>query len=904
MHDFDNAPRPSRHASYNDIYDDAKDRNHSLSSQDVELARAAAGSDHQTSAWSGGHTPVFTEDFEEEQYPAAGPHVRKASDLSDFTLPKLPFALPTHHQQDSEKTKTLLTSGGSGRHSPEDFCPVVERPPVRLSVPSKSSTPSEIYDQAPRPRSISIIETPPRTSPSSVKTRSRNVSGASTLEFLTNGVVKPRHMKSTSSRFSFDMIGAANQEKLLEDRHRQKALERQNTSSIIDDEGQFDDFDYDGMLEDIDGLEESIPGINTDADGEDDLNGLEEDVPGVNADAETSLYEGEEMPGMQSGTQSYAATPEEERHVHNEIGGFTFHNLGLGLGFSTSASSLSPLSLETVSTPRDTDGDIIGFALSKESPGSTSRPITSPKLREEKSDLSSSPPKTSRIPYQMHQGYNNLIGIENRNTSTEPKATLDDDMYFNDGMIDIGDDEGEVLEFDETLFDNDDTDQYGRPLRPLYPLPALYSPPHISSEQQNTDILRVPSESSKRSSRNPLRLSIQSTKSVMFATTGSLHHSRIDEDSPMFQQPVSLTHDTLSAYQSALAAAAHEAAASGRFQRDSEDTHEVNAQAPAPPDDLEGLPRTLNDGVDDFDYEDALDDDAIIAEANAEALASDSDGFYGQEFGFYSAPTAGEALFANGGYFGPGVDGLTRSKSGRVIREPNLTPITERSEYSNRNSLMSLPPSAHGNGNIASPSLAQLSVMMGDYDEENMSLSALLKMRRGAWGGSQASVRSSNGDGSPLDAVAEEGSALSQYVWSPTSTLGQARRNSGFSISVSETSSASASPTLTLAEVAAKSSYISPPPPPANMMSSLHSRSLSPKYSGAIGMIDSSDRDRDNAFGKQGRSHRHTGSADSISYVKEEDPVKGERWVLERRRTAESGEIELLGRSVVDGGRI
>jgi hypothetical protein len=28
------------------------------------------------------------------------------------------------------------------------------------------------------------------------------------------------------------------------------------------------------------------------------------------------------------------------------------------------------------------------------------------------------------------------------------------------------------------------------------------------------------------------------------------------------------------------------------------------------------------------------------------------------------------------------------------------------------------------------------------------------------------------------------------------------------------------------------------------------------------------------------------------------------RWVLERRRTAESGEVEILGREVVMGGRI
>jgi hypothetical protein len=49
--------------------------------------------------------------------------------------------------------------------------------------------------------------------------------------------------------------------------------------------------------------------------------------------------------------------------------------------------------------------------------------------------------------------------------------------------------------------------------------------------------------------------------------------------------------------------------------------------------------------------------------------------------------------------------------------------------------------------------------------------------------------------------------------------------------------------------------------------------------------------------------HRHSGSADSISYQKDED-AGGSKWVLERRRTGESGEVEVLGREVVDGGRI
>jgi hypothetical protein len=49
--------------------------------------------------------------------------------------------------------------------------------------------------------------------------------------------------------------------------------------------------------------------------------------------------------------------------------------------------------------------------------------------------------------------------------------------------------------------------------------------------------------------------------------------------------------------------------------------------------------------------------------------------------------------------------------------------------------------------------------------------------------------------------------------------------------------------------------------------------------------------------------HRQNGSADSISYVKDEESG-GSRWVMERRRTGESGEVEVLGREVLEGGRI
>ncbi|OQO11065.1 hypothetical protein B0A48_05320 [Cryoendolithus antarcticus] len=116
----------------------------------------------------------------------------------------------------------------------------------------------------------------------------------------------------------------------------------------------------------------------------------------------------------------------------------------------------------------------------------------------------------------------------------------------------------------------------------------------------------------------------------------------------------------------------------------------------------------LSDDYATDDYADDFDDDDVIAAANAEALASDQDNFYGSEFGFYSRPARAnsgssknkdqsqqqqpEAM--NGGFFGTdGDDGTARD---RYQAEPNLTPITERSEFSTRNSFIGLGGVAGG----------------------------------------------------------------------------------------------------------------------------------------------------------------------------------------------------------------
>lgn len=879
VHDF-SVPRTRRNVSYNDFRTLDTTISNSRQFQRSPNGDINATDDPATSPWGGGnHTPVFTENFEEEQYPAAGLHVRKANDLTDLPLPKPPYAKgaqkpvePNSMSKSNEATQKQIQA--ARRISAQKSIPgIPDHPP---QVPPKEE--GELLHE-PRRVSIDPSPTPPKST-SSKKGRSRNVSEVSTRD-----AAIPKHMKSTSSRFSFDMIGAAEQERLLEDRHRKRALEKkaeQEEDDRLEDEFE-DNYDYDNM--DDDGLEERIPGINADLDDDDD--DLEERIPGVNAESD-----------------------DEDPYVFEEdsgnLAGFTFQQ-------SSGTIPLSPASPGMVSTPRDANGEVIGFAMTKNSPhvpqGVTQESTIGPP--------SASTDHTTEAITSGVQGLG-LEGVENKpevqvqqlprvdagiKEFPQPATLDDDDLYFDDGIIGGPGEFDDHVEFDESVFDNIDTDEYGRPLRSLSSLPTLYSPPTLTADPSPSFNKALETSGDAQDPLSPSSLPQTGSLAPQPSITGP--HPPNPPVAP------SLTQDTLAAYQSALAAAACNAAASGKFRRDSTPPN------PTPSEQGDPHPGLVTDSShtshyepfsptyeieDDFDYDDAMEDDAIIAAANAEALANDCDGFYGQEFGFYSAPAASEAEYANGGYFGPrGVEGINRSQSGRVVsREPNLTPITERSEYSNRNSFMSLSMPIHGPGSISSPGLAQLASMMRSPDYEgDMSLDALLKLRRGAWGGSQASLHSSNGSPRSVGGL-EENSPVGQLPpWAQGGTVGNPigsggghwRKNSGFSL-VSEAPSG--------VGTGVQSENNSVPGSPTMTMSMNH---LGPVKEDEKG-TDVPEKEKEKEKEKGVRKHRYTGSAESISYLKEDDPVTGERWILERRRTAESGEVEFLGREVVSGGRI
>ncbi|KFY84339.1 hypothetical protein V500_09400 [Pseudogymnoascus sp. VKM F-4518 (FW-2643)] len=889
------------------------------------------------------HTPAFKEDFEDQQYPAAGPHVRKANDFSDLAMPPRPA-----YAREAQSSKASTPDASTAKpDAPEaEIAQNKTGESLQTIGPSGNNDTALLEDedtQTVRQASISSHRQHSKYSLSSSQRQLRNASLISNRDSSST----MKHMKSNSSRFSFDMMGAASQEKLLEDRHREKALRKQSETpepniGVFDEE---EDYDYENMMDD-DGLEERIPGVNADLDDDDD--------------------DDDDMFGQQWG-----------------IGAFTLQ----------SASQMGSLDPINDYTPRDLDGNPISRGMSRE-PESNAQETSqeAAAINYEDTDVS---PNTALSRELSGLGLEGLGLDQEPVPITEPlipyrqsqiiaprKVLDEDDMYFDDGMIDHNDYDPEGPEFDESIFDNDDTDQYGRPLAPLSSLPTLYSPPLI---QTTTDSLNL----SKRESADSQNQTAQQDKLTADPLTVPPPDAQSQADSPKLLQPApSLTQDTLSAYQSALAAAAYAAAASGRFRRDSTPGGNVG-------DEYEGNPNEANayspSVEDDFDYDDAFEDDPIIAEANAEALAYDDDGFYSQEFGFYSAPAGTEALYANGGFFGPrGAEGIIRSQSGRV-REPNLTPITERSEYSNRNSIMSLPQLAgnmsHGSASVTSPGLAQLAGLLSDQEDENMSLSALLKLRRGQWGGSQSSLPASGG-GSPSVASPGDdhsggnrtahlgqwqqnqmgsspsgqlapwqqgqpgsspsgqlvpwqqnqvGSSPSGQIapWQQQSSfssveprdqfqqgnaLKHGRKGSTFSLTSdygrdSGASSPNASPEVQFNPLMkAQSQTQQGPVQTANRSSTTSSRSNIHSTS-RLASPTSTHFDHDSmSFPQSGnkpkekgaelKKHRHTGSSDSISYMKEEDPVTGERWVLERRRTAESGEVELLEREVISNGRI
>lgn len=662
---------------------------------------------------------------------------------------------------------SIVSTGLAKRASLEDK-PLPADPPVATASTTVGVDPKHSISSKPRP--ILTASAMMRANPSTRTNKSRHISLSDDTISLS---ALPKHMKSTSSRFSFDMKGvseAAMAEKLLEERHRQKELERKTNGEPSHRDSRFDDFDedafdYDAAMMD-DGLEEEIPEVNADYDENDYLeeeDPFEEDIPMVGND------------------HIIVEEPEEDQddpdNDQENFAGFVFTRS------NPHSSLVSPATPGTLNTPRDAVGRPIGYAFTKDGTPSLG-PATSPLPTEDEvpekqeADISLAGLGIQGLEASPTTQYDPTVFQERRNLPPieDLERGQDKGLYYDGGLLEeLQLEAGEIHEsqFDENLFDLDDVDEFGRPL------PGVF--------QQNLDI-RTKAQGHKKRDSDMTSPQSEASGSTAHTSVSVGMHPVIEEDllagkikdSEFQNDSIQNTQGSdEQAYQMALFEGVQKAAASGwksRWLEEDEGDNEVEADQnqrnqASPPADYDvtitspttaSQPSTAGlaasetiqpgDDYDDdnfhFDNDDDFYDEDFIAEANAEALAYDDEGFYGTEFGFYSAPlparphddesTGNSSVY--GGYFGPS-GALQRGLSTRnVLREPNLTPITEMSEYSNRNSMLSM------GGGLPSATLADFrSPHMEDFD---YTLGGLQRLRGKTFGGSQISLSSSR-DGSP-----------------------------------------------------------------------------------------------------------------------------------------------------------
>ncbi|MCJ1443661.1 MAG: hypothetical protein MMC23_004161 [Stictis urceolatum] len=884
VHDF-SAPRPKRFVSSQDLRPTTTSRLQSGQNQDHDAEGNAKDFKSRAVEADRQHTPVFKEHFGEEidgvwRYDENDPRnkvttkildrmpaedLEKQSPLPPFAhrfgnetpkAPPIPPApksaplLPTNDQDLGRLTDRPLVQAQPSQpmpNSPESK----KSPSTSLPIePDQSHSASQTRSPS-RPQEFGVLETRKQSPDIRIieADRSPRKSESDLVSFDDTGFQPaglPKHLQSNASRFSFDLagVGSAAQEKLLEDKHRQRQARRARSSTVsgdsiaeTNDESDYDDMDCD------DGMEEQIPGINTDDDEFQGFSGVSDSTFAPNV-------------------------------------GASVHSSGLG-ALSNSWNMSQPLQLQP---------DALGVYQIP--------PVSN-------QDLSTAI-ATSTAPVVMTQNaHKDPDGVsEAARGRLDSYEDEDDDLYFDDGDIDTGQPEGP--NFDESVFDDENSRVYGIALRDQRPAAANTDLTCDSSQQSTRPISSesgAAAVNQARATADTSRTSVQPQEIFLPAPKPSVVGRQ--NETVQFNESAGLTHDNLAAYHDALALAANQAASEGRFDRKpSIDSVAQNLEHGELPrvsfndQELGARMRPLsNDSGFKFDDEDDIDDDEFVAAANAEALENDDEGFYGQEFGFYArAFDATEADYINGGYFGPGAERPKRSHSGRAGgQDPSLTPITERSEWSQRNSMISL---AHGGsyphglqGQGQGQGLVQLADALQHEEQDDMSLSALLKLRRGAWGSAtslHSNTGSQNGGSSPVHSFSSP----------PLGTGSSGVQHGGGAASIAGANFSLSSPTGNVtspSEASISASLISP-----ILRVNTQDIVLSPTHGISSGS-DTSPKRR-NATNK-GHS-RNSSGAESVSYFKENHEDGSGRWVVEKRRTGEGGQIEVLGRQVVDGGRI
>ncbi|KAJ4989458.1 hypothetical protein SVAN01_04993 [Stagonosporopsis vannaccii] len=985
IHDF-NAPRLNRNFSHNNAYVSSP----ALPGTPGDVGRVSPPKIEKE------HTPVFHEHFDDdtsyEQSQAAvraeqlanndfvsrnsvlllsEPLTSEAAPARISTHVPVPAPAPAPWSTPQQDTKDPSSETSSNQPTQTTSPPP---PPPYQPIDLASSVLSPV-DEVPSPTYAPTDDTPKvkksTKSPPPSRSRATSVTDPS---WQPAGL--PAHLSSRASRFSFQINGGSDstQEHVMEERHRKKAAEKASkqahlSTNTIEDEydeyGVDDDFDMDG------GYEEEIPMLGE----EDDFSGLG------------------------------------DQHINDGISTFDFSTLSINPGLTY---QISPMASNVqLQVPCDSNGNPIGFAMSggqQQLHSNEGRGYLNPE-EDDDDELQSSgfhglqpslQPPSNQVAGALHGR-----DASASNDTSPGNYNLDDDMYFDDGLIgeqDLGD----APAFNEETFDDPEGPLYERKMKPAPAEEALSSHP----------LQALPSETGYEADDDTLSRHFEKSEPSLIHKTSVAH---------ALAGPTMFKYNDMSSYHTALVDAANRAEAEGRFARKAsvdvgnssselDEASSVSHSRPSlvpdddgrfsldtigfpPDDDVYGTDMSFQDDYDYSDYDSALENDPMIAAANAEALAYDDEGFYGREFGFYAA--GGDAQSEWGGVF---ASGLNRAVSGRnAVREPNLTPITERSEYSTRNSFISLNHFRDGSLPIASPGLAQLA-RLSPYEwpaeEEDMSLDALMKLRKGAFGGSASSLPSSTAnsprnpspfgmqfaprvgsaagnrmqeqyesemdsdesgniadnlddndedDDGLMDAVNgayededDGGSDGDERPESPTLTasdynslsspIGQLQGLPPFSpparpqllqmqslymqppTNLSSTIKSPASIALPMSPFGMplpspftmSQHPASPPPIDTSLSSPAATSSTGPRRQsvGFVSPISASSPMTPNGSGWRGGHSRKGSAADSVTYVREHDEAGEGRWVLERRRTAESGELELIGREIVEGGRI
>lgn len=820
------------------------------------------------------HSPMFREHFQEDKRPL---QPANTAYLHSQTLQMPPTgALPTFAKN---LPLNLPDDGVVDLKAPESF---EYKSPGTRSVHAEVTMPLEPEQPPPPPSkkaSSPVLEVP------------------STNTF-------PKHMTSTSSRFSFiGQQGSIAQEKVLEDKHKEHASKnpaplRLSVASVDDEDG-YDD--YDG-LDDDDGFDNGEITIR-DIDQPSSQNpphqqfsgatmedyGFEEDddfgTGGVtirNIDVPTSqnLYEdGEDdfdtedinirdidVPTSQAGDTGAGVMNADQQPLQAS------HPTPQSMTFSPSTAQHTSQSI-----PRDVEDLAVGMGQYE----TIAALSTAPRI----GDSSEQSPEAL---YYDGLGISTApVGLSTSENVCNPEPFDDSDLYFDDGELD------DNIVDNGAEFDEDALDDANR----IEDIPANNARKYEEALRR-----RLPGEDIKAAAQAPSETSHGSSLPLSM-------HAESPESSfnqPVSEQQAGLTECNLAAHHDALTMALNKAKTKGgvdrtvSFTRLSDDETDSPFHVSMPGVSSRGSRYSNNlvsSGISDeegYVMDDDMDDDAMIAAANAEALENDDDGFYGQEFGFYARAHGRESAdLVNGGYFtSRGSNGVKRSHSGKYnFQEPSLTPITERSEWSTRNSVVSqsLHTSMAGNGQgLLSPGIAELLERDSPLADEEMSLSTLMRLRGKAFGGSSTSINSlverHQPHSSPLAHVSgfkhlkEEGSV--GCMSSPTRGMGA----------------------LSIAESEDEDDDDDDDDDDGGR-ATLTQNTPHKKAAGPARDLSHSSREQEvpsSPMSRKGGHSRNSSGAESVSYARDMDG----RWVLERRRTGDDGEVELVGREYLAGTRI